>query len=257
MRIRYAAKTDVGMKRTHNEDYFSLIEDEQLFLVADGMGGHASGEVASKMAAEVMREFYSRTKDDDSTWPYKLDRHLSYVENRLVVGIKMANQRIFEAAGRDQKYKGMGTTIVSCQVVGDTSYIAHVGDSRCYRVRGGGIQQMTRDHSLLEDYKDAKPDMSDEEQRKFPHKNVITRALGMRETVQVDVLTHEIADQDVFLLCSDGLSGMIEDPQVLDIVLRAPSLEVAVSGLVDAANQAGGTDNVTVLALQCLASAAG
>jgi serine/threonine protein phosphatase PrpC len=254
MRIRYAAKTDVGMKRTHNEDYFSLIEDEQLFLVADGMGGHASGEVASKMAAEVMREFYARTKDDDATWPYKMDRHLSYVENRLVVGIKMANQRIFEAAARDQKFKGMGTTIVSCQVVGDTSYIAHVGDSRCYRVRGGSIQQMTRDHSLLEDYKDAKPDMSDEEQRKFPHKNVITRALGMRETVQVDVLTHDIADQDTFLLCSDGLSGMIEDPQVLDIVLSAPSLEVAVSGLVDAANQAGGTDNVTVLALQCLAA---
>ncbi len=120
MRIRYAAKTDVGMKRTHNEDYFSLIEDEQLFLVADGMGGHASGEVASKMAAEVMREFYTRTKDDDATWPYKMDRHLSYVENRLVVGIKMANQRIFEAAGRDAKFKGMGTTIVSCQVVGET-----------------------------------------------------------------------------------------------------------------------------------------
>jgi protein phosphatase len=256
MRIRYAAKTDVGMKRTHNEDYFSLIEDEQLFLVADGMGGHASGEVASKMAAEVMREFYARTKDDDATWPYKMDRQLSYVENRLVVGIKMANQRIFEAAGRDVKYKGMGTTIVSCQVVGDKFYIAHVGDSRCYRVRQGQIQQMTRDHSLLEDYKDAKPDMSEDEQRKFPHKNVITRALGMRETVQVDVLAHEIRDQDLFLLCSDGLSGMVDDPKLLEIVRGAPNLEMAVSGLVEAANQAGGTDNVTVLALQCLAGAA-
>ena len=251
MKIRYAAKTDVGMKRTHNEDYFSLIEDEQLFLVADGMGGHASGEVASKMAAEVMREFYARTKDDDATWPYKMDRHLSYVENRLVVGIKMANQRIFEAAARDQKFKGMGTTIVSCQVVGDISYIAHVGDSRCYRVRGGSIQQMTRDHSLLEDYKDAKPDMSDEEQRKFPHKNVITRALGMRETVQVDVLAHDIQDKDVFLLCSDGLSGMVEDPKIMEVVKGAADLEIAVSGLVEAANEAGGTDNITVLALQC------
>ena len=135
MRIRYAAKTDVGMKRTHNEDYFSLIEDEQLFLVADGMGGHASGEVASKMAADVMREFYTRTKDEEATWPYKLDRHLSYVENRLVIGIKMANQRIFQTAAQDAKYKGMGTTIVSGQIVGDKFYIAHVGDSRCYRVR--------------------------------------------------------------------------------------------------------------------------
>ncbi|HEX3695070.1 MAG TPA: Stp1/IreP family PP2C-type Ser/Thr phosphatase [Polyangia bacterium] len=254
MRIRYAAKTDVGMKRTHNEDYFSLIEDEQLFLVADGMGGHASGEVASKMAAEVIHEFFSRSKDDDATWPYKMDRHLSYVENRLVVGIKMANQRIFEAAAKDMKFKGMGTTIVSGQIVGDRFYIAHVGDSRCYRVREDGIQQMTRDHSLLEDYKDAKPNMSDEEQRKFPHKNVITRALGMRDIVQVDVLAHEIRDRDIFLLCSDGLSGMIEDDRVLEIVRDASTLETAVANLIDAANMAGGTDNITVLALQCLSS---
>jgi protein phosphatase len=254
MRIRYAAKTDVGMKRTHNEDYFSLIEDEQLFLVADGMGGHASGEVASKMAAEVIQEFYSRSKDDEATWPYKMDRHLTYIENRLVVGIKMANQRIFEAAAKDLKFKGMGTTIVSGQIVGEKFYIAHVGDSRCYRIRQGAIQQMTRDHSLLEDYKDAKPNMSDEEQRKFPHKNVITRALGMRETVQVDVLAHEIQNEDVFLLCSDGLSGMVEDPQLLDIVRGAPNLENAVGGLVEAANHAGGTDNITVLALQCLSN---
>jgi len=227
MRIRYAAKTDVGMKRNHNEDYFSLIEDEQLFMVADGMGGHASGEVASKMAAEVLQEFYVRTKDDEATWPYKMDRQLSYVENRLVVGIKMANQRIFHAACRDIKFKGMGTTIVSGQVVGDKFYIAHVGDSRCYRIRGGTIQQMTRDHSLLEDYKDAKPNMSEEEQRKFPHKNVITRALGMRETVQVDVLAHDIQDKDVFLLCSDGLSGMIEDAKIMELVKGAADLELA------------------------------
>ena len=254
MRIRYAAKTDVGMKRNHNEDYFSLIEDEQLFLVADGMGGHASGEVASKMAAEVLQEFYVRTKDDEATWPYKMDRQLSYVENRLVVGIKMANQRIFHAACRDIKFKGMGTTIVSGQVVGDKFYIAHVGDSRCYRIRGGTIQQMTRDHSLLEDYKDAKPNMSEEEQRKFPHKNVITRALGMRETVQVDIRAHQIKSGDIYILCSDGLSGMVGDDSIAQIASNAKSLERAVAELVDAANRNGGTDNVTTLLLQCLAA---
>jgi len=254
MRIRYAAKTDVGMKRNHNEDYFSLIEDEQLFLVADGMGGHASGEVASKMAAEVLQEFYVRTKDDEATWPYKMDRQLSYVENRLVVGIKMANQRIFHAACRDIKFKGMGTTIVSGQVVGDKFYIAHVGDSRCYRIRAGGIQQMTRDHSLLEDYKDAKPDMTEEEERNFPHKNVITRALGMRETVQVDIRSHQIKSGDVYVLCSDGLSGMVIDSQICQIATNAKSLERAVAELVDAANRNGGTDNVTTLLLQCLAA---
>lgn len=251
MRIRYAAKTDVGMKRTHNEDYFSLIEDEQLFLVADGMGGHASGEVASKMAADVLQEFYARTKDDEATWPYKMDRNLSYIENRLVCAIKLANQRIYEAATRDIRLKGMGTTIVSGLIAGDKLYIAHVGDSRCYRVRGDGIMQITRDHSLLEDYKDAKPDMSDEEQKKFPHKNVITRALGMRETVQVDVYSHDIQDGDTFIFCSDGLSGMVDDQRIAATVRGAGDLEAAVAQLVEAANQAGGTDNVTVLALHC------
>jgi serine/threonine protein phosphatase PrpC len=253
MRIRYAAKTDVGMKRTHNEDYFSLIEQDQLFLVADGMGGHASGEVASKMAAETMQEFFTRSQDDDVTWPYKMDRQLSFVENRLVVGVKMANQRIYEAALKDLRLKGMGTTIVGGQIVGDKLYIAHVGDSRCYRIRDGKIQQMTRDHSLLEDYKDAKPGMSEEEQRKFPHKNVITRALGMRDTVQVDLHAQDIVAGDTYVFCSDGLSGMIEDDAILKIVVANPDLEVSVSALVEAANQAGGTDNVTVLALQCLA----
>jgi protein phosphatase len=255
MKIRYAAKTDVGMKRTHNEDYFSLIEDEQLFIVADGMGGHASGEVASKMAAETIGEFYQRTREDeDVTWPYKMDRSLSYVENRLVCAIKLANLRIFETSCRDIRYKGMGTTIVSTLVAGDKAYVGHVGDSRVYRVREGGITQLTRDHSLLEDYKEAKPDMTEEEERNFPHKNVITRALGMRETVQVDIRAHQIKSGDVFLLCSDGLSGMVHDDQILQIASNAKSLERAVAELVDAANRAGGTDNVTTLMLQCVSA---
>jgi serine/threonine protein phosphatase PrpC len=252
MKIRYAAKTDVGMKRTHNEDYFSLIEDEQLFLVADGMGGHASGEVASKMAAETISEFYQRTKDEDATWPFKMDRSLSYIENRLVCSIKLANLRIFETSCRDIRYKGMGTTIVSVLVCGDKVYCGHVGDSRCYRVRNGDIAQLTRDHSLLEDYKEAKPDMTDEEERNFPHKNVITRALGMRETVQVDIRGFQIESGDVYVLCSDGLSGMVPDDSIRGIVQNAKSLERAVAELVDQANRHGGTDNITTLLLQCM-----
>jgi len=255
MKIRYAAKTDVGMKRTHNEDYFSLIEDEQLFIVADGMGGHASGEVASKMSAETMSEFYQRTREDeDATWPFKMDRSLSYIENRLVCAIKLANLRIFETSMRDIRYKGMGTTIVSVMVCGDKIYVAHVGDSRVYRIRGQDITQLTRDHSLLEDYKEAKPDMTEEEERNFPHKNVITRALGMRETVQVDIRAFQIQSGDVYVLCSDGLSGMITDPQIRDLTLNANSLERAVAELVDGANRNGGTDNITTLLLQCVAA---
>ncbi len=254
MKIRYAAKTDVGMKRTHNEDYFSLIEDEQLFIVADGMGGHASGEVASKMAAETISEFYQRTKDEEATWPFKMDRSLSYIENRLVCSIKLANLRIFETSCRDIRYKGMGTTIVAVLVCGDKAYVGHVGDSRCYRVRSDGIEQLTRDHSLLEDYKEAKPDMTEEEERNFPHKNVITRALGMRETVQVDIRGHQIEDGDTYVLCSDGLSGMVMDDQIQEIVSKAGSLERAVAELVDSGNRAGGTDNITTLLLQCMGS---
>jgi serine/threonine protein phosphatase PrpC len=251
MKIRYAAKTDVGMKRTHNEDYFSLMEDEQLFIVADGMGGHSSGEVASRLAAETVSEFYQRTKDEDATWPYKMDRNLSYIENRLVCGIKLANYKIYEAASKDIRFKGMGTTVVTCLINGDKIYIAHVGDSRCYRLRAGGLDQITRDHSLLEDYKDAKPDMTVEEERNFPHKNVITRALGMRDTVQVDIRTDEVTDGDIFLLCSDGLSGMISDEHIKQILHAGDDLEKSVAELVDQANRAGGTDNITTLVLQC------
>ena len=251
MKIRYAAKTDVGMKRTHNEDYFSLMEDEQLFIVADGMGGHSSGEVASRMAAETVSEFYQRTKDEDATWPYKMDRNLSYIENRLVCGIKLANYKIYEAASKDIRYKGMGTTIVTSLVSGDKIYLAHVGDSRAYRVRSGNLDQVTRDHSLLEDYKDAKPDMTEEEERNFPHKNVITRALGMRDTVQVDVKTEDVADGDIYLLCSDGLSGMITDDHIEKILTSSDDLELMVSELVDQANRAGGVDNCTVLIVHC------
>lgn len=251
MKIRYAAKTDVGMKRTHNEDYFSLMEDEQLFIVADGMGGHSSGEVASRLAAETVSEFYQRTKDEDATWPYKMDRSLSYIENRLVCGIKLANYKIYETASKDIRFKGMGTTIVTCLINGDKIYIAHVGDSRCYRLRNGVVEQITRDHSLLEDYKDAKPDMTAEEERNFPHKNVITRALGMRDTVQVDIRTEEVMDADLFLLCSDGLSGMITDEHIRQILTASDDLEKAVAELVDSANRAGGTDNITTLVLQC------
>lgn len=251
MRIRYAAKTDPGLKRSHNEDFFSLIEEEQVFLVADGMGGHACGEVASKMAADVIKDFFERTRDEENTWPFKMDKTLSFLENRLAVAIKTANKRIFDSASKDTKLKGMGTTVVMGQITGDKFYVAHVGDSRCYRIRGDEVYQLTRDHSLLEDYKDARPDMTDEEEKRFPHKNVITRALGMKENVQVDVRADEVADGDVFLLCSDGLSGMISKEVMGQTVRKAADLEAAVAGLIEEANKAGGTDNITVLALEC------
>lgn len=251
VRIRYAAKTDVGMKRSHNEDYFSLIEDEQFFMVADGMGGHASGEVASKLAADVIGEFYRHSKDTDATWPYRYQKNLSYVENRLVASIRLANARIHQTSQNNPNLRGMGTTIVSCLVQGDIAYIAHVGDSRCYRMRNGKISQLTRDHSLLEDYREARPDMTEDEAKNFPHKNVITRALGMRENVEVDIQHVRIENGDRFVLCSDGLSGMLEDQEIHDVITKTPTLEAAVAELIDRANAAGGTDNITAMIVEC------
>ena len=251
MRIRYAARTDVGMVRSHNEDYFALIEDEKLFVVADGMGGHASGDIASKLSADTMGEFYRMTRSQDAPWPYRYDASLSYAENRVVAAIRLANARIHEAAKRHRSQRGMGTTVVAFHVNGERGYVAHAGDSRCYLIRNGRMQPLTRDHSLLEDYKDARPDLTQEEIRDFPHKNVITRALGMRETVEVDLCEIKLDDGDRFMLCSDGLSGMLEDPEMLQIIVDSRDPEGAVNDLIHRANELGGTDNITAMLVEC------
>jgi protein phosphatase len=250
MKIRYAAKTDVGMKRDHNEDTFGVLEEDRLFIVADGMGGHACGEVASKMAADTMCEFFKRTRDDDVTWPYKLDKRLGLLENRLSCGVKLANQLIHNEAATHVARRGMGTTVVTAAVDEGHAYIAHVGDSRAYRVRGGKILQITRDHSLLQDFMDANGGMTEEEQRMFPHRNVITRAVGMRDNVEVAVTSVDLLPLDRVLLCTDGLTGMVDDRLILDCVTRATDLQYLVADLVDRANRAGGTDNVTVVVVE-------
>lgn len=251
MRIRYAARTDVGRKRTHNEDYFALLEEERLFLVADGMGGHASGDVASKLSTEVIGEFYRASRDPDATWPYRYDPSRSYAENRILASICLANERIHDASMRNRHQRGMGTTIVAFHLNGAKAFIAHVGDSRCYRIRNGSIHSLTRDHSLLEDWKDARPDLTEQEIRDFPHKNVITRALGMRETVDIDLSAVKVGDGDRFVLCSDGLSGMLTDAEIHEIVSTHTDPEAAVTELIDRSNEAGGDDNVTAMLIEC------
>jgi protein phosphatase len=246
-RIRFSGKTNVGMKRNHNEDNLHLAEEDQLYLVADGMGGHASGEIASQMAVETVASFFRATAEDaEVTWPFKMDRARKYSENRLVTGIKLANLKIYEAAQRDAKYRGMGTTIVSILFVDGGVYVAHVGDSRVYRVRDDQIVQLTEDHSLLNDYIKMKK-LTPEEIENFPHKNVIVRALGMKETVQVDVRYETPRARDLFLLCSDGLSGMVTDEEMLEIVRSTPDLDQATQKLIDRANEHGGVDNITVV----------
>jgi protein phosphatase len=247
MRIEVAGKSHVGMKRNHNEDSFLVMPEEQLYCVADGMGGHFAGEIASKIAIDELAEFFRLTsRDSDVTWPFKMDKTRNYDENRLATGIKLANARIFETASGDPNYRGMGTTIATVHFAESSVYVGHVGDSRVYLYRDGKLSLMTEDHSLLNDYLKAKK-LSPEEIEAFPHKNVIVRALGMKDTVQVDVGRSEPRDGDTFLLCSDGLSGMVVDTEMETVLASTPDLEEACSKLIELANAAGGNDNVTCI----------
>lgn len=248
MKTTVVGLTDVGKQRDHNEDSFSVLPEFGLYLVADGMGGHRAGDVASSMAAHSISSFFNATMSEDSTWPFHFDPKLSVAENRLLSGIKMANKKIFEASSRHREVQGMGTTVVAMLFVEDSSraYVAHVGDSRCYRLRDGEFVQLTRDHSLVNDYLMVMPDMSAAQRDELP-KNVITRALGMQETVMVDMTTEEPGAGDQYLLCSDGLSGMVEDERIAELMELNNSPEAVVRSLVDEANAAGGEDNVTVV----------
>jgi protein phosphatase len=247
MRVRFSGDTNVGMKRNHNEDCLHLPIDERLAIVADGMGGHASGEVASQMAVETVVEYFRATSEEQTlTWPFKVDRGLSADRNRLVTAVKLANLKIHEQAQRDPNCKGMGTTFVGALFLDDKILAGHVGDSRLYRVREGEIEQLTEDHSLINDYIKMKR-MTQDEAAAWPHKNVIVRALGMKETVQVDIVMDSPRVGDCYLICSDGLSGMIPDDKMRDMVLHEHDLDRCVERLITAANAAGGADNITVV----------
>ncbi len=251
LKLRYAGNTHVGMKRSHNEDNLAILADENLYMVADGMGGHASGEVASQMAVETVADFFRETsKDEDITWPYKMEKGRKYEENRLAAGIKLANLRIYETAAQNAAQRGMGTTMVALAFSGNSAFLGHVGDSRIYRLRGEELEQVTEDHSLLNDYIKMK-DLTEQEIENFPHKNVIVRALGMKETVQVDVAHEEPEPGDLYLLCSDGLNGMINDQIIREVMLEnRDDLEDCCNALIQAANDGGGNDNVTVVLVE-------
>jgi PPM family protein phosphatase len=253
MRLNVAGSTDVGLKRTHNEDAFLLLPEEQLYCVADGMGGHASGEVASRLAVEEMAEFFRMTgRDDEATWPWREDPARRHDENRVLTGVKLANLRIFERASSDERLRGMGTTLVCAHFErgGGAVIVGHVGDSRAYLWRAGALRQLTEDHSLLNDYLKARR-LTPEEVESFPHKNVIVRALGMKDTVEVDLVRLPLQEGDVVLLCCDGLSGMVTDERIGELIRQhLGDLKAAAQALVDAANEAGGVDNITCVLAQ-------
>ncbi|RJO74065.1 MAG: Stp1/IreP family PP2C-type Ser/Thr phosphatase [Myxococcales bacterium] len=238
------------MRRDHNEDAFSINPDSGLYIVADGMGGHNSGEIASKLAIETIENFFRATStDDEITWPYKYDPRLTDAENRLKVSTMLANSRIWEASRRNELYHGMGTTVVGVYYRKGMAYLVNVGDSRGYAFRGGILRQVTEDHSLLNDLLKQNK-MTPDEVANFPHKNVIVRALGIKEEVDVDLFRYTPQHGDVILLCSDGLSDMVKDQQIQDLLTATPDVKLAAKLLVREANLKGGHDNITAVLVQ-------
>jgi len=245
MSFEYAGLTDVGRKREHNEDSLLIASEYNLVCVADGMGGHQAGEVASNIAVQTLSEFFrSMSADDEVTWPFRMDRRYDEFGNRLVVGIQLANMRIREAAIEDGK-QGMGTTCVAALLVGGRAYFAWVGDSRGYLYREGTLQPITTDHSLQNELLRTGR-MRPEDLVNFQHKNVITRALGMGERVEVDVLQVDLVDKDIVVVCCDGLTGMLEDTEIARHLAVQPQLNLACQQLIASANANGGTDNITL-----------
>ncbi len=247
--LRSAGLTDVGQEREHNEDSFGLMREFNLFLVADGMGGHRAGDVASRLAIDSVKEFFRMTEKEDITWPFHFDPNLSFAINRLVTAIQVANNKIFRGSLESNEHQGMGTTAVGIYFVDgmQTCHIAHVGDSRCYRLRGDKLELLTADHSLINDYLKAAPDLTEEQLSELP-RNVITRALGMQDAVVVDVRTENPEKGDCYLLCSDGLNGMLTDDEIRDIIIsERDNLDNVVAKLVARANENGGEDNVTAI----------
>jgi serine/threonine protein phosphatase PrpC len=244
-------RTDVGRRRKLNEDSFLVAPEYNLYAVCDGMGGHNAGEVASKMAIETLESFVEKShREKEITWPYGLDVELSFEGNRIQTALKLANKKVFKAADNREEYTGMGTTVVAALAVGKMLTVGSAGDSRCYLLRDGVLKQLTTDDSWVSAAW-AEGILNAEEIERHPLRNVITRAVGAKETLEVNIVEQELQDGDLALLCSDGLHSMITNDQILKVLTPLPeSLEDASARLVAAANEAGGKDNVTVVLLR-------
>ncbi len=246
--FKIGTMTDVGKIRAINEDHFFAGENMGLFMVADGLGGQNAGEIASKMAIEIIKS-HLNNKRDLLLADYNED--FSQDTNRMLSGIRLANSAIYEAGQRNSEQRGMGTTISSLCINGNMMSLAHVGDSRIYRIRGGRLEQLTTDHSLVQEQL-KRGFITEEEAAESNYKNVITRALGAEETILIDADEEVLFDRDKILLCTDGLTDMVSEEDIVRIILRCgDDPQMACKKLVDSANEKGGIDNITVILLYC------
>ncbi len=249
-KIEFAELTHTGRVREHNEDAIGTNADIGLMVLADGMGGYNAGEVASGIAVQIVTELAAEGAAREEL--NDIDPHSSLMRQSIILrdAVYRANKIIFQTAQSQTHCEGMGTTIVACMFYDDKVSIAHVGDSRAYRLRGGQLEQMSLDHSLLQELVD-RGFYSHEEAQRSTNRNYVTRALGVEPTVEVEVHEYDVLPDDIYLLCSDGLSDMVEDDDIhLTISTFNASLDVVGQQLVDLANDHGGRDNVSVMLAQ-------
>ena len=234
--------SDVGLNREHNEDSISWDIDLGLIMLADGMGGHNAGEVASDMAVSAIHDALM-----DVLTPEMLEANVIKCEDAVRESVVYANEEIHEQAHARIECAGMGTTVVLALFHDNNITYAHVGDSRIYRIRNGALKQITQDHSLVQEMVD-NGYLSEEEALMSTSRNLITRALGIAPEVEVDVTSDELEEEDIYILCSDGLSDMVGDSDILRLVTEhRPNLEKAAEALVNLANENGGSDNISVI----------
>ena len=249
-----AGLSDVGRRRKSNEDSFAISDDQTLLIVADGMGGHAAGEVASRLAVEsIERHISGSDPRKEPTIPASFrspagdEAGLPPPARRVLNAIRLANQEIVRSVRKDSSMRGMGTTVVIALIHGPRTFIGSVGDSRAYLVRDRALRQLTSDHTLVNEQVRAGA-LSTQEARRHPARNILTRAVGSQEEVEPDLVEQDLRPGDILLLCSDGLTTMAEDADILRTVLaHANDPKAACRALIDLANERGGDDNVTVI----------
>lgn len=247
-----SGSTDVGRVRSNNEDSLLVRADLWLYLVADGAGGHASGEIASQLAVRSVENFFEATAHAAAAAP-EFDRFgISSGARRLSQAVLKANQDIVEIAKSRSVYRGMGTTLVAASFSQRSAllHVAHVGDSRCYRLRGGHLELMTQDHSLITDVIEQRPDLTDEVLARLP-KNIVTRALGQDGPLRVSLRSHAVVAGDRYLLCSDGLSNMVTTEEIAETLGASEAPAPIVERFIAIANASGGMDNIAALVIEC------
>jgi PPM family protein phosphatase len=246
LEIIACGRTDKGLVRPNNEDGFHIDDKAGLLVVADGMGGHASGEIASKLATDVIRDYFKAYKEGRAALIGEFDEYYSEIAKAIGSSVRLANQAIYEAARSNAAWQGMGTTVAVVAIERNRLSIAHVGDSRVYLVRAGDIEQLTDDHSVV--YEQIKRELlTREEAQKSNIKNLLTRALGVSSDVEVDVSELTLSAGDILVLCTDGLNTMVSDDEILDLTVSTKDPAAVCDKLVELANKQGGRDNITVI----------